>query len=180
MVDHAARYNPPIFTKAQKVIAFSKAALTDISKDYKVEGELSTSETYPLYHVKTDEKAVIFYIQPERGISLRIFKEPGPASLSDEFLKALMDARIPWIGLEQSEKFLPHYINLIPLHAVSFEKGCFVGQEVVARMHYRGHLNKQLEVISLPPGTLPEEDEGEIVNALDYWDERLYLMSVVV
>ncbi len=171
---------PTFSQKLQKVIVFSKATVFDISKDYKIEGELSAPETCTEYYVRTDEKAVTFYIQPQRGIALRILKEPGPAPLPDEFLKALMDARIPWIGLEQSEKFLPHYINLIPLHAVSFDKGCFVGQEIVARMHYRGHLNKQLEVLSLPPGTLPEESEGEIVNVLDYWDERLYLMSVVL
>lgn len=54
-------------------------------------------------------------------------------------------ANIPAIYPETSEKFLPHDINLPLLNAVSFNKGCFTGQEIIARMHYRGKLKKHLE-----------------------------------
>ena len=45
---------------------------------------------------------------------------------------------LPFVGLEQSEKFTPHMLNLDLLDALNFDKGCYTGQEVVARTHYRG------------------------------------------
>lgn len=39
---------------------------------------------------------------------------------------------------------LPHYLNLIALNAVSFDKGCYLGQEIIARMQYKGKIKKQL------------------------------------
>lgn len=44
----------------------------------------------------------------------------------------------PWIGKAQSEQFTPHMLNLDLLDAVSFDKGCYTGQEIVARTHYKG------------------------------------------
>jgi aminomethyltransferase len=48
------------------------------------------------------------------------------------------------------------------MHAVSFTKGCYVGQEIVERIRARGHVNRKLERIELagadppPPGTVIE------------------------
>lgn len=51
---------------------------------------------------------------------------------------------IPAIYPETSEKFLPHELNLPELNAISFNKGCYTGQEIIARMHYRGKLKTHL------------------------------------
>jgi folate-binding protein YgfZ len=51
---------------------------------------------------------------------------------------SLIDNGLPWIGNEQSEQFTPHMLNLDLLDAVSFDKGCYTGQEIVARTHYKG------------------------------------------
>ncbi len=50
----------------------------------------------------------------------------------------LVEHGFPWIGVEQTEKFTPHMLNLDLLGAVSFDKGCYTGQEIVARTHYKG------------------------------------------
>lgn len=55
-----------------------------------------------------------------------------------------IQAGIPQIYPETSEKFLPHELNLPALHGVSFNKGCYTGQEIIARMQYRGNLKKHL------------------------------------
>lgn len=44
----------------------------------------------------------------------------------------------PYIGAGQVEQFTPHMLNLDLLDAISFEKGCYTGQEIVARTHYKG------------------------------------------
>lgn len=65
---------------------------------------------------------------------------------------------IPAIFPETSGKLLPHDINLQLLNAISFAKGCYTGQEIIARMHYRGkpktHLYRGHTSALLAPGTL--------------------------
>lgn len=58
--------------------------------------------------------------------------------------KSNIAAGIPEIYPDTIEKFLPHDINLPGLNGVSFNKGCFTGQEIIARMQYRGKLKTHL------------------------------------
>ncbi|MDO8954707.1 MAG: hypothetical protein Q7V63_07655 [Gammaproteobacteria bacterium] len=53
-------------------------------------------------------------------------------------------------------KFLPHDIQLPENNGVSYTKGCYIGQEIIARMHYLGKLKKQLWLISLLSKDLPQ------------------------
>lgn len=62
---------------------------------------------------------------------------------------------IPEIYPETSGKFLPHEINLPEINAVSFDKGCYTGQEIIARMHYRGKLKNHLYLVNINRKTLP-------------------------
>ena len=64
-------------------------------------------------------------------------------------------------GREVDERVLPAEAGLVE-RAVDFEKGCYPGQEPIARLHYRGHANRGLRVLSLDE--LPEA-ETEIVYA---------------
>ena len=43
-----------------------------------------------------------------------------------------------FVGTRQIEQFTPHMLNLDLLDAISFDKGCYTGQEIVARTHYKG------------------------------------------
>lgn len=67
---------------------------------------------------------------------------------------------IPFIHPATSGKFLPQELNLDALGAISYEKGCYTGQEIIARLHYRGKAKSRLHRIKalcppLPsPGTL--------------------------
>ena len=49
-----------------------------------------------------------------------------------------IDANIPNIFKESQDKFIPQSLNLDILNAVNFKKGCYTGQEIVARTHYLG------------------------------------------
>lgn len=53
-------------------------------------------------------------------------------------------AGIPEVGVSQSESFTPHMLNLDLLDAISFDKGCYTGQEIVARTHYRGATKRRM------------------------------------
>ena len=74
---------------------------------------------------------------------------------------AIQAARIckgnPTFGVDWNEKVFPLNANLIEFNGVSFEKGCFVGQEVSSRMQWRGGIKKRLYRVELEsiPTTLP-------------------------
>ncbi|MDD5276936.1 MAG: folate-binding protein [Methylovulum sp.] len=55
-------------------------------------------------------------------------------------------AGIPWLSTETSEQFIPQMLNLDNLGAISFTKGCYTGQEIVARTHYLGKAKRALFV----------------------------------
>ena len=64
---------------------------------------------------------------------------------SDEWKKLLIDAKIPEVFLKTSEKLVPQMLNLdIDEIGVNFSKGCYPGQEVVARLHYLGSAKRRL------------------------------------
>ncbi len=56
---------------------------------------------------------------------------------------------IPFIRSEYIESFTPQMVSLDKLNGVSFEKGCYPGQEIVARTHYLGESKKSLFLASL-------------------------------
>ena len=59
--------------------------------------------------------------------------------------RACIDYHIPEVFLSSSEKFVPQMLNLdIDEVGVSFSKGCYPGQEVVARLHYLGEAKRRL------------------------------------
>jgi hypothetical protein len=53
---------------------------------------------------------------------------------------------IPWLSAETSEEFIPQMLNLDKLGGISFNKGCYTGQEIVARTHYLGKAKRELFV----------------------------------
>jgi len=53
-------------------------------------------------------------------------------------------AGLPWIGAANQDLYIAQTLNLDLLGAISFTKGCFPGQEVVARSHYRGTLKRRM------------------------------------
>ncbi len=85
----------------------------------------------------------------------------------------LIERGIPFIGREQSEQFTPHMLNLDLLDAISFEKGCYPGQEVVARTHYKGATKRRTfrfesdsEVAVGDKIQLDGRDVGEVLNVV--------------
>lgn len=73
----------------------------------------------------------------------------------------------------QTEQFTPHMLNLDLLGAVSVDKGCYPGQEIVARTHFRGKTKRRClrfeSAEPVSPGDKVsdgERDVGEVVNAI--------------
>ncbi len=62
---------------------------------------------------------------------------------------------IPQVYPETSALFLPHELKLHELQGLSWDKGCYTGQEIIARMHYKGKLKNHLYRATLQTPALP-------------------------
>lgn len=69
-----------------------------------------------------------------------------PAGL-DAWEIARVEAGRPEWGIDMDDNTIPQEANFDELHAISYTKGCYVGQETVARVHFRGHVNRHLRGI---------------------------------
>jgi len=77
----------------------------------------------------------------------------------------------PFVGAQQSGQFTPHMLNLDLLDALSFDKGCYPGQEIVARTHYKGATKRRALRFSCDKTvdvgdkvSLDGRDIGEVLN----------------
>jgi folate-binding protein YgfZ len=75
----------------------------------------------------------------------------APTLSEDELELRRIEAGVPRWGRELDERVLPTEAGLDATH-ISFTKGCYPGQEPIARLHYRGHLNRSLQVVELDDG----------------------------
>lgn len=59
----------------------------------------------------------------------------------------------PWISAATQDQFVPQMVNLEQIGGVDFQKGCYPGQEIVARAQYRGEVKRRMVRVQAPAGT---------------------------
>ena len=80
------------------------------------------------------------------------------ATLGEDELETLsIRAGTPRFGREIDDRVLPAEAGLVD-RAVSLTKGCYPGQEPIARLHYRGHANRGLRVLAVEGEEVPDPD----------------------
>ena len=63
---------------------------------------------------------------------------------------------IPDITLKTQEQFVPQMLNLDILNGINFKKGCYTGQEIVARTHYLGSVKRRTYLASIQSASAPQ------------------------
>ncbi len=79
-----------------------------------------------------------------------------PGGLLAWEIARIENGRPEW-GIDIDETTIPQEANHDELHAISYTKGCYTGQEVVARIHFRGHVNRHLRGLVLGHNEPPPE-----------------------
>lgn len=116
---------------------------------------LETLKKYSLFskisfEVCTDYQLVYSSNKNEQGFLL----QHGIINMTKHHIKSTINLysvkkdnifqKLPIINIDNTEIFLPAELNLDQFNAVNYQKGCFMGQEIIARMKYRGNLKKEL------------------------------------
>lgn len=105
-----------------------------------------------------------YFVRSDDGEDfLTELRNVGAVEVSDELYETLrVEGGIPKFGIDMDETTIVPELGLDGL--ISYEKGCYIGQEIIARIHFRGHVAKQLTglILSEPPAkaggsTLPAQ-----------------------
>jgi len=130
--------------------------------------------------VEAEEHSSTLVFGGDEGIPNHEYGEPArelldaelePTLAPDELERMRIEAGTPRYGHELGDRVLPAEAGLDRTH-ISFTKGCYPGQEPIARLHYRGHVNRRLRVLEVESGRPGDEIEydgksvGRITSAV--------------
>ncbi|WP_109125942.1 folate-binding protein YgfZ [Dyella sp. C11] len=95
----------------------------------------------------------------------------GATHADDAWRLPQIRAGWPWLAGDTQGKLLPQAMALEHLQAVAFDKGCYPGQEIVARLHYRGGLKRHMHCVVLSQhvagGTVLHRSSENSIQLLD-------------
>lgn len=165
----------PQLADLKKYAVFSKSKLTDESASWMrfglEHGDAALSSLGLELPADTDS-----VVRHEGLIAIRVSPDRAelwaPADQADA-IKGKLSAQLTEVELNQwllgqiragigqvmpstRELFIPQMLNLQAVGGVSFKKGCYTGQEIVARMQYLGKLKRRLYRVQLDASELPE------------------------
>lgn len=143
-------------------------------------GVLQRDDLCVLRWWSADERYVLI-APPER-------LQPAPQEACHAWRQADIAAGLPQVYPETHEHFVAQMLNLDVLNGISFNKGCYTGQEIIARTHYRGTIKRRMlrfQAACTPPSpgeriVRGEQPAGEVVEAIDtpFGCELLAVMSL--
>lgn len=81
-----------------------------------------------------------------------------------------IEAGVPRYGAELTDSVIPLEAELE--HAIDFEKGCYIGQEIVARMKYRGHPNRLLRGIEIDVNLTSQDCHRHLLGARIFKEDK--------
>ena len=124
-----------IKTRLQMFIIMSDVIIEDISKEYFQIGLINEDNSHAF--LINENLSLLIQSNEESNEMIKTHK--------DEWTKVCIDTLLPEVFSKSSEKFVPQMLNLdINEFGVNFSKGCYPGQEVVARLHYLGKAKRRL------------------------------------
>ncbi len=124
-----------VISRLQMFVIMSNVVIKDISEQYSQIGLINESHSNAYSINKTLSLLIVSSGEMNKEID----------NNDEEWKNACIDFQIPEVVLNTSEKLVPQMLNLdIDELGVSFSKGCYPGQEVVARLHYLGEAKRRL------------------------------------
>jgi folate-binding protein YgfZ len=152
--DHFSRYLPPRFARLEPSSLRVVRVRGPLALERERTDPVLVALDGPTYTARDGSHwAVAAYrgglaARPPEGFDLYLPPEVAhgldlPEASAEAWELWRIESGIPLFGRDITQDNLPQETGLVP-ERVSFAKGCYTGQEVVARIHYRGHVNRNL------------------------------------
>lgn len=173
----------------KKFSVFSKVEFIDRSEQWSI--LFNPAETAPLHSVNEDTHNCVLGLG---DAVLRIMPTPTSEMENgdDTWLRYEIEHGVASLAPATIGQYVPQMVGLDRLGGIDFKKGCYIGQETVARMHYLGQnkrLLRQLQgsAISVPvAGAVLERQQGDnwrrtgaVLNAVRYDNGDVVLLAVL-
>jgi folate-binding protein YgfZ len=113
---------------------------------------------------------IILPVSSERVVRDKLLAQGAIAGSAQTWNVARIEAGRPEWGIDMNDSTIPQEANFDALGAISYTKGCYTGQETVARVHFRGHVNRYLRKLHFVSASIPPtsaelvNDAGEVVG----------------
>jgi folate-binding protein YgfZ len=175
---------PTVAKRLSMFVLRSKVKITDASALWAQFGQWEPGDGNPL-SVNEIGGAITVRIDADRSLVLAPENSYSPDASPDEWALAEIRAGRPLIAQATQDQFVPQMVNLELSGGVDFKKGCYPGQEIVARAQYRGAVKRRmvrLRGAALQPGQeiysddAPGQPSGTVVNSTG--DEALAVLQV--
>lgn len=143
----------PALQRLRMFVLRLNVELADVSQDYHITGIHDDERIPPANRTEHQDEQLWLGLpgsqaHPQRALILSS-AEAGPPSQSMaadsvEWALSEIDAGLPQVTAATQSEFVPQMLNLHWLMAVDFDKGCYPGQEVIARLQHRGRLTRRV------------------------------------
>ncbi|WP_157981267.1 YgfZ/GcvT domain-containing protein [Aliidiomarina sanyensis] len=143
-------------------------------------GTLPISDTatghHAVYHI---EQGFVIGLHPNAYLVLSSAPFSMPKNSEHAAQAVEIDLGWPLLPVEQQQMHIPQALNLDKLKGISFKKGCYIGQETVARMHYKGQTKRRLTVLMGTCSALPTSDDVLEVQIGENWRRAGAVLAAV-
>ena len=181
----------PIVKRLRMFVMRSKVVFDDLSAEYKSIGLSSptlntdinhypeevdgTQHTKKMTYLRIDQRVLVVGLNAEIDTLKNGLNDKFVQTGGDHWKRLDIHAGLPNIYSSTQETFVAQMVNLPLVNGVSFTKGCYPGQEVVARMHYLGKLKKRMYRILIEGQTIPtpgdnlyfgDNDKGQSIGQI--------------
>ncbi len=171
---------PAVLSRLARFVLRAKVQLSDDSASWRIEGVVQVEAPAPL--------AIQVADAPARWLALRA-ADTTASAVGERRAWTLLDiaSGLPQVYARTSEAFVAQMLNLDLIEGIAFSKGCYTGQEVIARAHYRGRVKRRMQRwrtvagAALAPGdngTLADGRGFRVVEAAQLADGRCEFLAV--
>jgi folate-binding protein YgfZ len=157
---------PLVVARLKRYVLRAKVQLTDDSAQWEIRGYPATPPDLPAGAVSLPY-----------GSARQLVLIPQPAAAPDgavdgtrsDWIAADIAEGLPQIYVATSEAFVAQMLNLDLTGGIALDKGCYTGQEIIARAHYRGQVKRRMQrFVSETPGTLRPGQTGKFADGRSF------------
>jgi folate-binding protein YgfZ len=171
-----------VLAQLQRYVLRARLTIADDSSQYQVVGHWRggpAALSVPWWRLDADRTIALY---PAGGAD-----PPGIVMTRADWRALDIAAGVPQVAAATAGLFVAQMLNLDCIDAVSFTKGCYTGQEVIARAHYRGRVKRRMQRFEtlvgaqLAPGDAGQLDDGRafrVVDSLTRVDGRSEFLAV--
>jgi folate-binding protein YgfZ len=158
---------PGVAQRLRKFVLRSKVVIEEVSDIYCVLGSANTAPPPDIASLAWGARRLMLAPRDRLGE----FDLTDAAALARWQIADIAEG-LPQVNATTSEAYVAQMLNLDLLGAIAFDKGCYTGQEVIARAHYRGRVKRRLQRwinssgISLKPADTAHGPDGRALNVV--------------